>query len=58
MTEEDLFMMAARIVEANIRAGDSFDTINLETVVYDQVRCAYVALGRAWGEISRPETEH
>lgn len=52
---EKMFEMAVRLVEANIRAGQSRCTNNFEVVVNDQVTAAFMALDRVWSNLNRDD---
>lgn len=52
MDKEDLFEMAVRIVEANIRSGQFQDTLNIDTIIREQVPAAFDALLKTWLEIT------
>ena len=52
MTTKEFFKMAVKLVEANIQAGQYTNTMNLETITYDQTIVTFQALERAWSDIN------
>ncbi|MBA5776137.1 hypothetical protein H2509_10100 [Stappia sp. F7233] len=51
MDAEKLFTLAVGLVEANVRAGQQLNSMNLDTVVRDQVQLAFNALADVWSDI-------